>query len=149
MTVRTRIYTDGSALGNPGPGGWGWWIDDAACASGSETGTDPTFTPVRTTNNRMELAAIAHALAANPGPVEIVTDSTYSRDALTRWVHGWRRRGWKTAAGAPVKNRDLIEPLAGLIASRDVTITWVKGHATSHGNHRADALARDAATAAR
>lgn len=146
MTTRTTIYTDGSALGNPGPGGWGWWIDDTRCALGSETGGDPSFTPRRTTNNRMELAAIAAALEAVDGPVEIVTDSTYARDALTKWVHGWKRRGWKTASGGPVKNRDLIEPLARVLATRDVTFTWVKGHATSHGNNRADELARQAAT---
>ena len=141
---RTCIYTDGSALGNPGPGGWGWWIPDGRC----DAVTEPAGTGVaagKTTNNRMELQAIAAALATVDGPIEIVSDSTYARDCLTRWVHGWRRRGWTTAAGKPVKNRDLIEPLAAAIAVRDVTFTWVKGHTGNLGNEAADELAYHAA----
>ncbi len=145
----TRVYTDGSALGNPGPGGWGWWVDADRYDSGTEQGDDPAFTPGATTNNRMELTAIAAALDALGGPLTVVSDSTYARDCLTRWVQGWRKRGWKTAAGKPVKNRDIIEPLATLVAEREVTFEWVKGHSGDPGNEAADRLAHAAATRAR
>lgn len=133
------IATDGSALGNPGPAGWCWWSGtDCWAADGAATAT----------NNAMELLAIAEALEATaPHPVQIETDSSYARDAVTRWIHGWRRRNWKTAAGTPVKNRDLIVRIDTAMTDRDVTIRWVKGHSTHAGNVAADTRARAAATA--
>jgi ribonuclease HI len=134
------VATDGSALGNPGPGGWAWVRTDGS-SEGYGYGGD------RTTNNAMELTAIAAALRAHPtGPITIISDSRYAIDCVTKWVHGWRRRGWRTAAGSPVANRELVETIVGLAASRDVTYQWVRGHAGHPANERADTLARNAAT---
>ena len=135
-----QVATDGSALGNPGPGGWGWCVDSRRQASGGER---------HTTNNIMELVAIREALVANPGPLEILTDSQYAINCLTKWLPGWRRRGWKTSSGTPVKNKDLIVEIAGLLAGRAVTFTWVRGHNGHPLNEAADLLARTAAEARR
>jgi len=142
MTV--TIYTDGACRGNPGPGGWG-----AVLLHGGHrreiSGGDP-----RTTNNRMELTAAIRALEAlnRPSEVALYTDSTYLKDGITRWLPNWKARGWRTAAKAPVKNRDLWEALDALAQHHDVAWHWVRGHAGNAENERADALARAALKAA-
>lgn len=149
VTPRRAVHTDGSALTNPGPAGWAWWVDDMRWQAGSEPERDEAeYTPASSTNNRMELLAILRAVQANRGPLEIVTDSVYAKQC-TVWVARWRRNGWRTAAKKPVKNRDLIAGLDDALAGRDVEFTWVKGHAGHLGNEKADVLARAAAEAVR
>lgn len=133
------IYTDGACKGNPGPGGWGALLSQGATEKeifGGELGT---------TNNRMELSAVIEALSAlkRPCTVTLYLDSEYVRKGITEWIHGWKARGWKTAAKAPVKNVDLWQRLDTVVASRGHTIDWrwVKGHAGDPGNERADSLA--------
>ena len=135
------MYTDGSCLGNPGPGGWGTILrfgDVEKELAGSET---------ETTNNRMELLAVIRGLQAMTRSVvvDVYTDSTYVRDGITKWIHNWKRNGWKTAAKKPVKNDDLWRDLDEMMQKHDVTLHWVKGHAGHPENERADDLARNAA----
>nr|WP_255586547.1 ribonuclease HI [Hephaestia mangrovi] len=142
--TKVEIATDGACKGNPGPGGWGAVIR----AGGHEkelSGGDPM-----TTNNRMELTAVIEALNAlkRPCAVMLSTDSRYVMDGLTKWIHGWRRNGWKTAAKKPVKNADLWQALVEATARHRITWEWVKGHAGHPDNERADRLASDAAIAA-
>ncbi len=132
------IHTDGACSGNPGPGGWGallHWNGNERELSGGED---------HTTNNRMEMRAAIEALQAlkQPCRVDLYTDSTYVRDGITKWLDGWKARGWKTAAKKPVKNADLWMELEEAAARHDVTWHWVKGHAGHDGNERADELAR-------
>lgn len=133
------IHTDGACSGNPGPGGWGailQWNGHRKELSGAEPDT---------TNNRMELMAAIRALRAIKGsgkPVRLVTDSTYVKDGLTKWIHGWKKNGWKTAAKKPVKNADLWMELETAAARHDVSWEWVKGHSGDPENDRADELAR-------
>ena len=134
-----EIFTDGACSGNPGPGGWGVvlrWRGNERELSGGEK---------ETTNNRMELMAAIAALEALKRPMTVVltTDSTYVRDGITKWIHGWRRNGWKTAAKKPVKNADLWQRLETAMKPHDVDWKWVKGHAGHAENERADALARE------
>lgn len=131
---RLRIYTDGACSGNPGPGGWGWASSRAHSASGGEAAT---------TNNRMELTAVLRAIEDNPGPLTVVMDSTYVKDGIQKWSLGWRRNGWKTKAGEPVKNRDLWEPLLAAVDARgeELELAWVKGHSGDPMNDLVDALA--------
>ena len=133
------IYTDGACKGNPGPGGWGALLINGDAEKelfGGELGT---------TNNRMEMTAVIEALAALKKPcyVTLYLDSEYVRKGITEWIHGWKARGWRTAAKAPVKNVDLWQKLDALVASSEHKIDWrwVKGHAGDPGNERADALA--------
>jgi len=133
------IYTDGACSGNPGPGGWGVyliWKGHEKELFGGETDT---------TNNRMELMAAIQALEnlKRKGPVELYTDSTYVRDGITKWIHGWKRNGWRTAANKPVKNEDLWKRLQAALSGHVVEWHWVKGHSGHPGNDRADQLARD------
>jgi ribonuclease HI len=133
------IYTDGACSGNPGPGGWGALLS----WNGHEKelfGGEPD-----TTNNRMELMAAIQALESlkRTGPIALYTDSTYVRDGITKWIHGWKRNGWRTAAKKPVKNEDLWKRLEAALVGHDVEWHWVKGHAGHPGNERADQLARD------
>ena len=136
-------YTDGACSGNPGPGGWGVVLiardGDAILKTRELQGGAP-----ETTNNRMELTAAIEALTAleRPARLTIVTDSTYVKDGITKWLHGWKRNGWKTAAKKPVKNEDLWQALDTAQARHDVTWDWVKGHAGHPENERADELAR-------
>ena len=136
-------YTDGACSGNPGPGGWGVLMvarsGDTVLRERELCGGAP-----ETTNNRMELMAAISALEAleRKAALTLVTDSVYVRDGLTKWIHGWKRNGWKTAAKKPVKNDDLWKRLDAAAASHDVTWEWVKGHAGHPENERADALAR-------
>ena len=139
---RLVVFTDGAAKGNPGPGGWGVVIATPA-GHVTELGGGHRHT----TNNQMELTAVIEALRhlrGEPAPIAMHVDSTYVIRAITEWIHGWRRRGWKTAEGQPVLNRELWERLAELVAERGPnTIAWhyVRGHAAVAGNERADAIA--------
>lgn len=138
-------YTDGACSGNPGPGGWaailvareGERVLRARELSGGEA---------LTTNNRMELRAAIAALEAleRPSTITLVTDSAYLRDGITRWIHGWKANGWRTADRKPVKNEDLWRRLDTAAARHRIAWDWVKGHAGHPENERADALARAA-----
>jgi ribonuclease HI len=139
-----EIWTDGSCSGNPGPGGWGALLrygDHEKELSGGAADT---------TNNRMELMAAIAALESlkRPCDVRLTTDSVYVKDGITKWIHGWKRNGWRTAAKKPVKNADLWQRLEQAIADHTVSWHWVKGHAGHDENERADQLARDGARAA-
>lgn len=132
------VHTDGACVPNPGPGGWGALLQTGGHElelCGGEAGT--------TTNNRMELTAPIRALEAltRPVRVELHTDSTYVRNGITRWLAGWARNGWQTAAKQPVKNQDLWQELQRAVERHDVHWFWVKGHAGVEGNERADRLA--------
>jgi len=139
-----HMATDGACKGNPGPGGWGVVIrsgDKEKELSGGE--------PL-TTNNRMELTAAIKGLEALKRPCRVVlsTDSRYVMDGLTKWLPGWQRNGWKTAAKQPVKNADLWQELVAASAPHRIRWEWVKGHAGHPENERADKLASDAALTA-
>jgi len=136
-------YTDGACSGNPGPGGWGV-VMQARDGERIIKERELSGGEAQTTNNRMELTAALEALRAlgKPTAVRIVTDSTYVRDGITKWVHGWKRNGWKTAAKKPVKNAELWQALDEAARAHDVTWDWVKGHAGHPENERADELAR-------
>lgn len=140
----TRIHTDGSCRGNPGPGGWAWAQGTDSYASGAAP---------HTTNQRMEVLAVIEALQAYPeGTLEIVSDSTYVVKCFQdRWHAGWLRRGWKNSQGQPVANRDLWEVLIPLVldSDREVRFTWVKGHSGDPMNDFVDALATAAADSQR
>ena len=134
---RVVLYTDGACKGNPGPGGWGVlleWGDHRKELCGGES---------ETTNNRMEITAVIEGLRAlsRSCQVLVVTDSVYVKDGVTKWMAGWKRNGWRTAAKKPVKNRDLWEILDEELSSHTVDWEWVKGHAGHPGNERADELA--------
>src|SRR5512138_1417982 len=147
--ARFLAFCDGSSLVNPGgPGGTGFVVLDRAGAALRFGGTRFTEDGAHAvTNNRMELRAVLEALEGLPPgeTVEVVSDSRYVVDALSRWIHGWRRRGWRTAAGEPVLNRDLIEAAAALVEARRVRFTWVRGHDGHPANEVVDALAQSAA----
>lgn len=133
-----EIFTDGACSGNPGPGGWGVLLrmgDTEREMCGGES---------QTTNNRMELMAAIQALEAMKRPVKaaLFTDSTYVRDGITKWIHGWKAKGWKTAAKKPVKNVDLWKRLDSALSAHDIDWHWVRGHDGHPENERADELAR-------
>jgi len=136
-------YTDGACSGNPGPGGWGAILiakdGETVLKERELNGGAP-----QTTNNQMELMAAICALEAleRSSTVTVVTDSSYVKDGITTWIHGWKKRGWKTAGKKPVKNEDLWKRLDAAQARHDVTWKWVKGHAGHPENERADELAR-------
>ena len=132
------IHTDGACSGNPGPGGWGVILDY------NGTRKELSGGEALTTNNRMELMAAIMALESlkRPCPVEMHVDSQYVKDGITKWIHGWKRNGWKTADRKPVKNQDLWMRLDAAAASHKVDWRWVKGHSGHAENDRADALAR-------
>jgi len=137
MTERVVIYTDGACKGNPGPGGWGAWMRWGEHEK-ELFGGDPA-----TTNNRMELTAVIESLALlkRRTPVAIYTDSEYVKNGITTWIHGWKKRGWRTADNKPVKNIELWQRLDTLVAEHAVEWHWVRGHNGDPGNERADALA--------
>jgi ribonuclease HI len=139
--MSVSIYTDGSCLGNPGPGGWGAILVYGDVEKELSGGED------NTTNNRMELMAAIMALEALNRPVEVTltSDSVYLKDGITKWIHGWKKNGWKTAAKKPVANQDLWQRLDAAIAPHRITWAWVKGHAGHPMNERCDDLARQAA----
>jgi len=140
---QVEIHTDGACLGNPGPGGWGALL---RCA-GRER--ELAGGEAHTTNNRMELMAAIMALEALTSPCTVVlhTDSQYVQRGVGEWLKDWIRRGWKTAAGQPVKNQDLWQRLSAAAAPHQVRWQWVKGHNGHPENERVDALARNAAIA--
>jgi ribonuclease HI len=134
------IFTDGACSGNPGPGGWGALlrydsVEKELCGGESAT-----------TNNRMEMMAAIVALETLKRPMKarIHTDSTYLRDGITKWIHDWKKRNWRTADKKPVKNVDLWQRLESALERHDVEWFWVRGHAGHPENERADALARQA-----
>ena len=134
------IFTDGACSGNPGPGGWGALLrygDIEKELSGGE---------LETTNNRMEMMAAIKALESlkRPIQVELYTDSVYVRDGITKWIQGWKARGWKTANKKPVKNVDLWQRLEHAMGSHSIDWYWVKGHAGYADNELVDELARNA-----
>jgi ribonuclease HI len=138
MSDAVDIYSDGACSGNPGPGGWGAVLR----YNGREK--EMFGFEAATTNNRMELTAVIEALRSlkRPVAVRVHTDSQYVQKGITEWIHGWKKRGWKTAAREPVKNEDLWRVLDELAATFDIEWYWVKGHAGHRDNERADALAR-------
>ena len=140
-----EIFTDGACKGNPGPGGWGAIMRSNGKERELSGGESPT------TNNRMELMAAIEALKAlkRPCHVQLYTDSVYVRDGITKWIHGWRRNGWRTADKKPVKNAELWQALLEATASHRIDWHWVKGHAGHPENERADALASAEAEARR
>jgi ribonuclease HI len=146
---RFVAYADGSALSNPGgPGGTGFVVVDRAFHALRFGGTRwETDGPHAITNNRMELRAVLEALEGLPAgaAVQVVSDSRYVVDALTKWIHGWRKKGWKTASGTPVLNRDLIEALDGRARELNVAYGWVRGHDGHAVNEVVDGLAQGAA----
>ena len=138
------IFTDGACKGNPGPGGWGALIRSGTAEkelSGGEA---------LTTNNRMELTAAIEGLKALKRPCRVLlsTDSRYVMDGLTKWIKGWQKNGWKTAAKQPVKNAELWQALLEAAKPHRIEWVWVKGHAGHPDNERVDKLASDAAVAA-
>ena len=136
---KVTIYTDGACKGNPGPGGWGAWLQSGTHSKELFGGE------ANTTNNRMELMAVIQALQALKRPCHVVLylDSQYVRQGITEWIHGWKAKGWKTAAKQPVKNAELWQQLDALVHNGPHRIEWhwVKGHAGDPGNEKADALA--------
>ena len=131
------LYTDGACKGNPGKGGWGVLMRYGSHEKELFGGE------AHTTNNRMELTAIIQGLAAlkRPCAVVIYTDSQYVKNGMEKWIHGWKKNGWKTASKQPVKNEDLWQQLDRLAAQHQIRWQWVRGHAGHAENERADALA--------
>jgi len=140
------IHTDGACSGNPGPGGWGAileWNGSKKEIKGGEANT---------TNNRMEMMAAIRALESMKRDVDqiiLITDSVYVRDGITKWIHGWKKKGWKTANKKPVKNVELWQELDTLNQRLTIEWRWVKGHNGDPGNERADELAREGLEEAR
>ena len=132
------VFTDGACSGNPGPGGWG-----AILVSGPHR-KELSGGEKLTTNNRMELLGAISALEAlkQKSAVMLTTDSNYVKDGISKWIHGWKRNGWKTAAKEPVKNAELWQRLDAAQAKHNVEWKWIKGHAGHAENERADELAR-------
>ncbi len=132
------IFTDGACSGNPGPGGWGAILRYGG-AEKELYGGEPA-----TTNNRMELMAAIQALESlkRPVTVRLYTDSEYVKNGITKWIHGWKAKGWKTADNKPVKNVDLWQRLDAAQQQHDIGFHWVRGHAGHPENERADELAR-------
>ena len=140
MSESVTIHTDGACSGNPGPGGWG-----AVLQYGSTIKELKGGAPI-TTNNQMELTAAIEALNAlkRSCTVELHTDSSYVKDGLTKWIHGWKRNGWRTADKKPVKNDDLWRALDEAATAHRVHWHWVRGHNGDPENERCDELANDA-----
>jgi ribonuclease HI len=143
MTKQVEIFTDGSCLGNPGPGGYGIVLrykdSEKQLAKGYHL----------TTNNRMEMMAAVVALRSLKEPCKVIltTDSQYVRQGITQWIHNWKKRNWKTSANKPVKNADLWQQLDQETQRHDVDWRWVKGHAGHRENEICDDIARLAAEA--
>ena len=139
-----KAAVDGSSLSNPGPAGWAWYVSDERWACGGWPSA---------TNNRGELTALLTLLRATAAaghadePLLVLADSQYVIDSVTKWLPGWKRRGWRKSDGKPVLNADLMRALDEAIRGRDVRFQWVKGHDGHPMNEAADGLARGAATA--
>jgi ribonuclease HI len=142
---KVEIFTDGACKGNPGRGGWGALLT----VDGHEK--EIFGGELNTTNNRMELRAVIEALTTLTRPCEVVlhTDSQYVQKGISEWIHGWKKRGWKTAAREPVKNEDLWKALDAIQGTHTVDWRWVRGHNGHPGNERADVLANRGAETAR
>lgn len=140
MTDHVEIFTDGACSGNPGPGGWGALL--------RFNGTEKTISGAEpeTTNNRMEMMAAISALELlkRPCAVALTTDSSYVKDGITKWIVGWKKRGWKTASKQPVKNVDLWKRLDAATQPHQISWHWVKGHSGHRENEIADTLATEA-----
>ena len=133
-----KVYTDGACKGNPGPGGWGVYIQSNEVEKELYGGNPET------TNNQMEMQAALEALKYlkdEDEVIELYTDSNYLRQGITEWIHNWKKNNWKTAAKKPVANRDLWIEISDLNEKMTVEWNWVKGHAGDPGNERADELA--------
>jgi ribonuclease HI len=137
--MKVVIHTDGACSGNPGPGGWGAILDCNGTRKEINGGA------ALTTNNRMEMQAAVEALTAltRPCEVEMHVDSQYVKDGITKWIHGWKKNGWKTADKKPVKNVELWQALDEAIKRHKISWHWVKGHVGHVDNERADELARE------
>lgn len=137
---KVKIYTDGACKGNPGPGGYGCIIVRGGKTRELKGGTRET------TNNIMEMTAAIVALQQleKPSEVELTTDSQYLVKGITEWIHGWIRKGWKTASKQPVKNKELWQKLNTLNKKHQITWVWVRGHNGHPENERCDALANEA-----
>ena len=137
QSSKVEIFTDGACRGNPGPGGWGALLRSGATERPLYGGEADT------TNNRMELTAAIEALRALKRPCKVVltTDSQYVRKGITEWLPNWKKRNWKTASKAPVKNADLWRALDEMAAKHEIEWHWVKGHSGHRENELADALA--------
>jgi len=135
-----EIFTDGACSGNPGPGGWGAILRYKGVEK-EISGSEP-----ETTNNRMELMAAIAALEAlkKPSRVRLLTDSQYVHNGISRWIHDWKKRGWRTADKKPVKNVELWKRLEAALETHDIQWHWIRGHSGHPENERADALARKA-----
>jgi ribonuclease HI len=146
-TILVEMFTDGSCLRNPGgPGGWGVVLRNGKQKREHFGGERST------TNNRMEMLAVIEGLTMldiEPTSVRVYTDSRYVMDGISSWIKGWKRKGWVTANGDPVKNKDLWIRMDALVAKHRVEWCWVKGHNGNRGNERADALASQGALRAR
>lgn len=141
--LELKAFTDGACSGNPGPGGWGVVLQ-AINAGEIVKERELSGGAGETTNNQMELMAAISALETldRACTITVITDSSYVKDGVSTWIHGWKRNGWKTAAKKPVKNVELWQRLDAAQARHKVTWEWVKGHAGHPENERADALAR-------
>ncbi|HQZ11795.1 MAG TPA: ribonuclease HI [Devosia sp.] len=139
MTDKVTIHTDGACSGNPGPGGWGAVLQYNGTLKELKGGA-----PLAT-NNQMELTAAIEALNAlkRSCEVELHTDSSYVKDGLTKWIHGWKKNGWKTADKKPVKNIELWQALDAAVQRHKINWHWVRGHAGDEMNERADQLANE------
>lgn len=140
--AHVELHTDGACSGNPGPGGWAYILKHGA--TGKEraaSGAEP-----ETTNNRMELRAVIEGLAVlkRPTTVDLYSDSKYVLDGLRSWIHDWKKRGWRTASKAPVKNRDLWEVLDDLQQLHEIRFHWIRGHSEHPENERCDRMAVEA-----
>jgi ribonuclease HI len=137
MTEFVEIYADGACKGNPGPGGWGAWLQYNGNEKSIYGGED------NTTNNRMELTAVIRALESlkRKSKVKLYTDSSYVQKGMTEWIGGWKAKNWRTADKKPVKNDDLWKTLDVLAQAHQIEWIWVRGHNGNDGNERADALA--------
>ncbi|MBE9503893.1 MAG: ribonuclease HI [Proteobacteria bacterium] len=135
-----EIFTDGACSGNPGPGGWGGIL-----RSGDKEKELSGYS-ANTTNNKMELLAAIHSLEAlkKRSHVELTTDSSYVRDGITKWIHNWKRNGWKKSNKKPVENRELWERLDAVASKHDINWHWIRGHTGHAENERADTLATTA-----
>ena len=136
-----QLITDGACIGNPGPGGW------ACILRHGESKRELFGSEPHTTNNRMELTAAIQGLRSlkESCTVEVITDSEYLKNGITKWIQGWKRNGWRTSSKQPVVNQDLWNELDELVASHKTSWTWTKGHANHEDNNRCDELATRAA----
>ncbi len=135
-----EVYTDGACRGNPGPGGWG------ALLRYGDTEKELYGYEAESTNNKMELMAAIRGLEALTRPCDVVltTDSQYVRQGITKWIHGWKKKNWKTAQKKPVKNKELWQRLDAAAQKHEVQWNWVKGHSGHVENDRVDELANKA-----